>query len=370
MTHYQGERDYAHNAVPGLGILVTNLGTPDAPSPAALRRYLGEFLADPRVVEFPRALWWFVLHGVILRIRPRRAAHAYQTVWTEAGSPLLVNSRQQADALQATLSTRLPGPVHVALAMRYGNPSIAAGLATLRRAGARRLLVLPLYPQYSASTTASTFDAVADELKTWRWMPELRMVTQYHDEAAYIAALADSVRAYRAQHGEGDKLLFSFHGLPQRYLTEGDPYHCQCHKTARLVAAALDLPEERWQLVFQSRFGREAWLKPYADETLRKLGKSGVKRVDIISPGFSADCLETLEEMAMQNRQLFIDAGGQDYHYIPALNASTDHINMLAGLVERHIQGWPEADPGYDTRTVSAAQHDSQQRAKTLGAEK
>ncbi len=356
MPHYQGEHNFSHDAPSCLGILVTNLGTPDAPTPAALRRYLGEFLADPRVVEFPRTLWWVILHGVILRLRPRRAARAYQRIWTETGSPLLVHTRQQATALQDRLTTRLPGPAQVALAMRYGRPSIAQGLETLRRAGARRLLVLPLYPQYSASTAASTFDAVVDVLKTWRWVPELRLVMHYHDDTAYIAALANSVRAYRAQHGEGDKLLFSFHGLPRRYLVQGDPYHRQCHKTARLVAAALDLPAERWQVVFQSRFGREEWLKPYADHTLRSLGEAGLRRVDVISPGFSADCLETLEEMAMQNRDLFLKAGGQDYHYIPALNAGAEHIDMLTGLVERHIQGWPEADPAYDSKAVTEAQ--------------
>lgn len=370
MTHYRGERDYAHDSAPCLGVLVTNLGTPDAPTPSALRRYLGEFLADPRVVEFPRALWWLILHGIILRVRPRRAAHAYQSIWTEAGSPLLAHAREQTAALQAALSARLPGPVHVALAMRYGQPAIAEGLDALRRAGARRVLMLPLYPQYSASTTASTFDAVADELKTWRWIPELRMVTHYHDEPAYITALAESIRRYRAQHGTGNKLLFSFHGLPKRYLLEGDPYHCQCHKTARLVASALDLDTDEWQVVFQSRFGREEWLKPYADHTLRSLGEAGLSRVDVVCPGFSADCLETLEEMAVQNRTLFLDAGGQDYHYIPALNAEPDHIAMLAGLVERHVQGWPEAEPGYDSEAVVRAQHDSQQRARALGAER
>lgn len=368
MSKYVGESDFSHDAQECSGVLLTNLGTPDAPTPAALRRYLGEFLADPRVVEFPRALWWLVLHGVILRIRPRRAAHAYRKVWTADGSPLLSFSRRQAAALQDALAERFSGPVKVALAMRYGNPSIAAGLEELRRAGARRIVLLPLYPQYSATTTGSTFDAVAEVLRRWRWLPELRMITHYHDHPRYVHAIADSIRAAWSEQPAGDQLLFSFHGLPQRYLTAGDPYHCQCHKTARLVAEELQLPAERWQVVFQSRFGREPWLQPYADKTLRTLPANRVRRVDVVCPGFSADCLETLEEMAQQNRDLFLHAGGEGYRYIPALNDSVPHIDLLSTLIAEHTQGWPETGAGWsiaDNQREAAARR---QRALALGA--
>ncbi|KPK55722.1 MAG: ferrochelatase, partial [Thiotrichales bacterium SG8_50] len=279
MSQYVGSPDYAHDSTARLGVLITNLGTPDAPTAGALRRYLAEFLSDPRVVETPRWLWWLVLHGIILRIRPRRAAAAYAKVWSEEGSPLLVYSRRQARALQSALDERFPGRVRVALAMRYGTPSVASALEELRQANAQRIVVLPLYPQYSATTTASTFDAVADVLKRWRWLPQLRFVTQYHDDPGYIAALAESIRAHRTQHGAADRLLFSFHGLPKRYLLQGDPYFCQCHKTARLVAEHLELSDQDWQVVFQSRFGREEWLKPYADHTLAQLPKEGITSV-------------------------------------------------------------------------------------------
>ena len=368
MSNYQGNADYRHGSAECTGVLLTNLGTPDAPTPAALRRYLGEFLADPRVIEAPRLIWWFALHGVILRIRPRRAAHAYSKVWTNEGSPLMAISRRQAVALQQSLEQRFKGPVRVALGMRYGNPSIAAALAELRQAGARRLLVLPLYPQYSATTTASTFDAVAAVLKTWRQQPELRFINHYHDNHGYIRALADSVHAYWAEHGEPERLMFSFHGLPKRYLLAGDPYHCECHKTARLVAEQLGLPVERWMLTFQSRFGREEWLKPYCDHTLREWGAAGVKRVDVLCPGFPADCLETLEEIEQQNREIFVKAGGGEYHYIPALNDSAGHINMLSELVLQHSQGWPETTAAWDEQADATGRNDSQRRAVAHGA--
>jgi ferrochelatase len=343
MTRYTGTPEFRHDSQESLGVLITNLGTPDAPTPAALRRYLAEFLWDPRVVETPRPLWWLVLHGVILRIRPCRAAHAYATVWSDAGSPLLAISRRQAEALQVALSQQLPGPVTVALGMRYGNPSIASALEELRAAGTRRLLVLPLYPQYSATTGASTFDAVADVLKRWRWLPELRFVSHYHDHPAYLDAVADSIRTHRAGDPGPAKLLFSFHGLPRRYLLAGDPYHCECHATARLVAERLGLQQDDWQVAFQSRFGREEWLKPYTDQTLKAWGKAGVERVQVVCPGFSADCLETLEEIAGQNREFFLHAGGKRFEYIPALNDSPAHITALARIVREQACGWPEA---------------------------
>lgn len=368
MSNYQGNADYRHGTAECTGVLLTNLGTPDAPTTAALRRYLGEFLADPRVIEAPRLIWWLALHGVILRIRPRRAAHAYQKVWTEQGSPLLAISRRQTAALQLALARRFKGPVRVALGMRYGNPSIAVALDELRQAGAHRLLVLPLYPQYSATTTASTFDAVAAVLKTWRLQPELRFINHYHDHPDYIRTLADSVRAYWTVHGEPERLMFSFHGLPKRYLLAGDPYHCECQKTARLVAEQLGLTDARWLLTFQSRFGREEWLKPYCDQTLREWGAAGVQRVDVLCPGFPADCLETLEEIEQQNRDIFLNAGGGEYHYIPALNDSQAHIDMLAALVSQHAQGWPETAADWNAQQATQAAADCRRRALARGA--
>jgi ferrochelatase len=362
------QSSYQHGTTPAMGVLLANLGTPDAPTPSALRRYLGEFLWDRRVVDLARPLWWLILHGIILRIRPARSAKAYSKVWTDEGSPLLVISRRQGAALQRLLGHRLPGPVRVVVAMRYGNPSIRAGLEELRAAGVRRLIVLPLYPQYSAATTASTFDAVAKVLADWPWIPELRLISDYHSEAGYISALASSIREAWAAREAGDKLLFSFHGVPKRYLLNGDPYHCLCHATARQVAEALDLEEARWQLVFQSRFGREEWLRPYADETLEAMGRAGAGDIDVVCPGFSADCLETLEEIAMTNRDLYRASGGGELRYIPALNDRADHIEMLAELVCRHAAGWPEAlavsDPGVQT----AARAQARARAIAMGA--
>jgi ferrochelatase len=348
MSRYRQEPAIAAGQPPCTGILLTNLGTPDAPTVPALRRYLAEFLFDPRVIERPRLLWWLVLHGVILRVRPRRAAHAYNKVWTDQGSPLMAISRHQEAALQQRLDARLQPPVKVALAMRYGNPSIQTGLEVLKAANVRRLLVLPLYPQYSATTTASTLDAVADVLRTWRLVPELRVVNGYFDENGYIDALAGSIRRHWQEHGQGERLLFSFHGLPKSYADAGDPYPEQCRRTAELVAQALQLPAERWHLAFQSRFGPQEWLQPYTDHTLKEWGTSGVKRIEVISPGFSADCLETLEEIAITNRELFQEAGGEDYHYIPALNDSAEHMDFLADLVVKHCQGWEVDSIGGD----------------------
>ncbi len=332
--------DFRHDAAECLGVLLTNLGTPDSCSRADVRRYLGEFLWDPRVVEVPRPLWWLMLNLVILNTRPRRSAAAYERIWTDAGSPLLVISRQQEAALQEKLAQQSGFPVKVVLAMRYGNPSIPAGLEQLQQAGARRILVLPLYPQYSATTTASTFDAVAAELRRWRWLPEVRFVNHYHDDPAYIEALAASVQAYQVEHGTPERLLMSFHGIPKDYFMAGDPYHCESLKTARLLAEKLGLDKMQWQLSFQSRLGPREWLRPYTDETLRKLAAEGVRKVQVICPGFSADCLETLEEIAMENRDAFLEAGGETYEYIPCLNADPVHIDMLAGLVARHTDGW------------------------------
>lgn len=331
---------FRHDAPESLGILLVNLGTPDSPTRADVRRYLKEFLWDPRVVELPRPLWWLLLNGVILNTRPRRSARAYAKIWTEQGSPLMVISRRQRSALQSALAQRLEAPVEVALAMRYGSPGVDAGLEALRAAGARRVLVLPLYPQYSATTTASVFDAVADTLRRWRWLPELRFINHYHDFPPYIEALAASIREYWSLHGEPDRLVMSFHGIPRDYFLAGDPYYCECHKSARLLADALGLPRERWLLTFQSRIGPKQWLEPYTDRTLAALPAQGVKKVQVVCPGFSADCLETLEEVAIENRAVFLEAGGADYAYIPCLNERPEHIDALAGLVASHVRGW------------------------------
>ncbi len=346
--------EYHHATPECLGILLVNLGTPDTPKTADVRRYLAEFLSDRRVVEMARLPWMLLLHGVILRTRPARSAAAYQSIWTPEGSPLLVIAERQKAALQQALDTRLPGPVKVALAMRYGNPSVASALAQLKAANARRVLVLPLYPQYSGSTTGSVFDAVTDELRRWRWLPELRFVNQYHDAPGYIDALAASIRTHWAEHGQAERLLFSFHGIPKAYFEQGDPYHCQCQKTARLVAERLDLSRERWFLSFQSRLGKSEWLRPYTDLTLKEWGAQGVKSVQVISPGFSADCLETLEEISIENRDLFREAGGESYSYIPCLNDNADHLEMLADLILDHCCGWPELDgPAADAAELS-----------------
>ncbi len=328
---------YTAHSIPAgdrTGVLLTNLGTPDSPATADVRRYLAEFLADPRIVERPRWLWWPILHGIILRLRPRQAAHAYRRIWTPAGSPLLTIGQAQAEALQARLGEAIP----VALAMRYGHPSLAAGLEALRRQGVGRLIVLPLYPQYSATTTGSTFDAVSAVLATWREVPELHFISRYHHHPAYLDALAASLREAWTERPRAEKLLFSFHGLPRHYAEAGDPYPQECAATAHAVAERLELEAGDWLLTYQSRFGPEAWLQPYTDETLRRLAAEGVTSVDVVAPGFAADCLETLEEIAMQNRDLFLEAGGKNYRYIPALNAREEHIDLLEQLVRAHLQ--------------------------------
>jgi ferrochelatase len=340
---FQGQPDFAHDAPLRAGVLLTNLGTPDAPERKAVRRYLAEFLSDPRVVERPRWLWLPVLYGIILNLRPQKSAAAYAKVWSEEGAPLLVISRRIAKAVAHTLEQTLGTPVPVALGMRYGNPSIESALNYLRDRGADRIVVLPLFPQYSASTTASTFDAIAGVLARWRWVPELRFITHYHDDPGYIEALASTIRAWRENNGAGEKLLLSFHGIPQRYFDAGDPYHCHCQKTARLLAEALDLDAERMAISFQSRFGPEAWLKPYTDETLKAWAEAGVRRVDVAAPGFAADCLETLEEIAMQYAEAYREHGGE-LRYIPALNDEPVHVEALCRRLIREAGEWWQND--------------------------
>lgn len=358
---------FRHDQPACTGILLTNLGTPDAPTAAALRRYLAEFLWDRRVVEIPRPLWWLILHGIILRTRPARSAHKYQAIWTADGSPLLAISRRQAAAVAATWANEGDAAVRVALGMRYGNPSLASALNELRAAGAQRLLVLPLYPHYSATTTASTFDAIAAELRRWRWLPELRFITHYHDDPGYLAALAAHI-AHARRPQASERLLFSFHGLPKRNLLAGDPYYCQCQKTARLIAERLGLMPEQWAVAFQSRFGRAEWLQPYTRTLLLDWARAGIRSVDVVCPGFAADCLETLEEIALDHRRIFLDAGGQHYRYLPALNDSPEHIAALVGLIERHTAGWPELGSDPDPEAIAAEGAARCHRAKALGA--
>ncbi len=362
--------NFRHDAARRLGVLVVNLGTPEAPTPAAVRRYLAEFLWDPRVVDTSRPLWWLMLHGVILRLRPQRSARAYKKVWTDAGSPLLVHSQNQAAAVQNALEGRFPGLTRVELAMRYGKPSVASALANLEHHDVRRLLVLPLYPQYSATTTASVYDAVTRELGKRRWLPELRFINEYHDARGYIAALAASIREHWDTHDRGNHLLFSFHGIPKRFFLSGDPYHCHCQKTARLVAESLELDDDDWTVSFQSRVGRDEWLRPYTDETLIEMGKAGRQSVDVVCPGFSADCLETLEEIAIQDNAFFTEAGGETLAYIPALNTRDDHIAFLTRLIEKHCQGWPEVSVDYTAKDANEMAEKSMRRAKSLGAER
>ncbi|HUB91786.1 MAG TPA: ferrochelatase [Dyella sp.] len=340
--HYTGPAGQSYDQPNQAGVLLVNLGTPDAPTARAVRPYLAEFLGDPRVIEYPRWLWWLILHGIILRIRPARSAHAYARVWTPEGSPLRIGSERLAAALQARLGQTAAGSVRVALAMRYGKPSVREQIAQMQREGVRRLLVLPLYPQYSGTSTGSVIDAVADTFKHLRWPPELRMINDYHDDAGHIDALAQSIERWWAEHGRGDKLLLSFHGIPQRYVAAGDPYLQQCQATARLLRERLQLDEAQLLVSFQSRVGREPWLQPYTDETVKRLAREGVKRLDVACPGFAVDCLETLEEIAMQNAEFFTEAGGDALRYIPALNDSNEQVASLAALIVRHSQGWPE----------------------------
>ena len=362
---FRAEPAYRHGQAPRTAVLLVNLGTPDEATAPALRRYLAEFLSDPRVVEIPRALWWLILHGIILRTRPARSAAKYASVWLPEGSPLAVWTERQARALQAGLDAH-GHRVIVRPAMRYGNPSLPDTLNALRAEGVTRVLVLPLYPQYAAATTASVADKVMQWAARSRRMPEFRFVAEYHDDPAYIAALAAQLRQHWATHGRGDKLVLSFHGVPERSLHLGDPYHCQCHKTARLLADELGLAADDVQLTFQSRFGKARWLQPYTEPTLQALAAAGVKRVDVMCPGFVADCLETLEEIAQEARHAFLAAGGEAFSYVPCLNDNPAWIDALTALAERHLSGW-------DTRSAEpvaeqARQARQRERALALGA--
>ena len=319
------------------GILLTNLGSPDAPTKKAVRVYLREFLSDRRIVEIPRLIWLFILHAFILTTRPKRSAKLYQSIWTKHGSPLTHITRLQRDKLSVLLKKKGYENTDIVMSMRYGNPSIESGLEALREKGYTRIVIFPLYPQYSSPTTGSTFDAVAKVLAKWRWVPELHFINGYHKNSAYITSLANSIEEDFKQHGVPQKLVFSYHGMPKLFLDNGDPYHCLCLQTTRLVVEKLGLDKDTVVSTFQSRFGKAEWLKPYTDETLKAFPESGVKDIAIISPAFSADCLETLEEIEGENREIFEHAGGEKYRYIAALNDRNDHIEAMFEILRPNL---------------------------------
>ena len=363
---FRPEPPYVHGTPQKTGVLLVNLGSPDEATAVATRRYLREFLSDPRVVEIPPLVWWPILHGIILRTRPAKSAAKYASIWTPQGSPLVSGTKRLAEGLRAALSAADKG-FEVEVAMRYGNPSVASGLDRLRAAGVTRVLVLPLYPQYSAATTASIFDAVSHWSLKARWVPEFRFVHQYHDHPTYIQALERSVRAHWNREGRSGLLVMTFHGLPERSLKLGDPYHCECYKTARLLAERLELQPNEYRVTFQSRFGRAKWLEPYTEPTLRELAASGLKRVDVICPGFAIDCLETLEEISQEAREAFLESGGESFHYIDCLNDSADAVSTMMDLIDQHVQGWPK------TSQASIEHHKAElqaqaQRSQRLGA--
>ena len=339
MVKYVGENNYEHGSKETVGILITNLGTPDAPEKKELKVYLNQFLSDPRVIELPKILWQILLKLVILQIRPAKSAEAYKKIWTKDGSPLLDISKRQLDKIKSSLSVLYPNMIFE-VGMRYGNPSIPNALNNLQKQNVRKLLVFPMYPQYCAATTGSTFDEVTNTLQKWRWIPELRFINQYYEDEKYIQALTNSIKSFWDKYSKPQKIIFSFHGIPKRYLLNGDPYHCFCLKTTRLVKENMGLNDDEIMTTFQSRFGKAEWLQPYTSETLKELPKRGIKDVHIISPGFSSDCLETLEELEEENREYFMESGGEKYKYIPCLNDDDEHIDVFVNLIKKNIQGW------------------------------
>ena len=365
MARLVPEPAFRHGTAAKTAVLLINLGTPDEPTAPAVRRYLKEFLSDPRVVEIPRPIWWLILNGIILNVRPKKSAEKYAAIWTPDGSPLKVHTEKQTKLLRGFLG-QAGHQVVVDYAMRYGQPSIPTTLSRLKADGCTRILLLPLYPQYSSSTTATAFDVAYRWVQSLRNQPEIRTIRSFADHPGYIDALAASVRTHWMSNGlptASYQLIMSFHGVPRYTLDKGDPYHCECHKTGRLLAEALNLGTDQYQICFQSRFGRAEWLQPYTAPTLKALGKQGVQRVDLICPGFPADCLETLEEIAMEGKAEFLQAGGKEYQYIPCLNERDDWIHALTNLAETHLQGWPTRNaPDAATLETSAL------RAKALGA--
>jgi protoporphyrin/coproporphyrin ferrochelatase len=349
---YVSSPDFQHDSAERIGILLVNSGTPEAPTAAAVRRFLRRFLSDPRVVELPRLLWLPLLYGLILPLRPARIAPRYRRIWSEAGSPLRDLSEQLHKELSAALARQVLAPLSVELGMLYSPPSVREALGRLRASGAQRILVVPLFPQYCGATTGAVYDQVSAELSSWRWLPELRMVAEYHDHPGYIEALRESVTGHWSRAGRTSHLLMSFHGIPERYFRQGDPYFCKCQKTARLLADELMLRENEWSVAFQSRFGPSGWLKPYTREVLEGLPTRGLRTVTVVCPGFAVDCLETLEEISIENRDAFLHAGGERFDYVPALNARASHAHCLAELIVEHCQGWTHLEHG---RAPSAA---------------
>jgi ferrochelatase len=337
---YQTEPAFIHGTAEKTGILLVNLGTPDAPTAQAVRPYLKQFLGDPRVVEIPRLVWWLILNGIILNVRPKKSAAKYASVWLKEGSPLRVYTERQAILLQGYLGERSRAPVVVDYAMTYGSPSIPDVLRKLKAQNCQRVLIVPLFPQYAASSTAPVFDQVFGEMQQMRNLPAIRTIKHFHDHPGYIASQAANINEYWMKNGRPEKLVMSFHGVPQYTLDKGDPYHCECHKTGRLLAEALGLTREQYTVSFQSRFGKAEWIKPYTTATLLELGKQKMRRVDVVCPGFVGDCLETLEEIAMEGREDFQHAGGGEYHYIPCVNDRSDWIHALTDLVMDNLQGW------------------------------
>jgi protoporphyrin/coproporphyrin ferrochelatase len=349
---FRKEPSFAHGQPPSTAVLYCNLGTPEQPTAAALRPYLAQFLADRRVVEIAPWLWLPVLYGVILPLRSAKSAAKYASIWTPEGSPLKVWTDKQAKLLQGWLGEH-GHQVKVRYAMRYGNPSIASQLDALKAEGATRILIVPAYPQYSATSTASVIDAVAAWSAQVRNLPELRFVNRYHDDRGYIDALARRIERHWRENGRGDHLIMSFHGVPERTLHLGDPYHCECRKTARLLATRLALAADQYTVTFQSRFGKAKWLEPATEPTLRALAQRGLPSVDVTCPGFTCDCLETLEEIAMEGRQAFLTAGGKAFQYIPCLNGDTAWIGALGAIADRHLEGWPTQGPPAEALAAS-----------------
>jgi ferrochelatase len=344
---YISSPDFHRDGAERIGILLVNSGTPASPAPRDVRKFLAGLLGDPRVVELPRTLWLPILYGLILPFRPRSSARKYRKIWSRAGSPLLVLSEQLRSELIGTLAQQMLAPLSVELAMLYGgDPTVPQALAKLRESGAQRILVVPLFPQYCGATTGAVYDRVNAELRHWRWLPELRYVAEYHDYPGYIDALRASVAQHWETHGKTQHLLISFHGIPERYFHKGDPYFCKCQKTARLLADELMLKDTQWSVSFQSRFGADAWLKPYTSAVLDEMPGRGTRRVTVVCPGFAVDCLETLEEIETENRDVFIAAGGEQFQYVPALNSRPEHARFLADLIARHCQGWTHVELG------------------------
>lgn len=366
MAYYNPEPRYQHGDQAKVGILLANLGTPDEPTAKALKPYLAQFLSDRRVIEIPRFIWWWILHCIILLVRPKKSAAKYAQIWSKEGSPLLVHAQKQAQLLRGFLGQKIKTPFAVELGMSYGNPSMRTAIESLKAQHCNKILVFPLYPQYAASSTAAALDSVWKTLLKMRNVPAIRTIRNYHDHPAYISALAASIRDYWKINGKPNVLVMSFHGVPKFHLLKGDPYHCECHKTARLLAEAMELKQDEYTVAFQSRFGRQEWLTPYLASTLYTLGQAKTKRVDVVCPGFSSDCLETLEEIAMEGKHIFQNAGGGEYHYIPALNENEPWIHAMTAIALENLQGW-----GSTERDPIQAKKDAEMtklRAQAMGA--